>query len=81
LRRRRAFLFLAPGFLLDRLLPTHSRSFRLGKRIPVAETTDAADRRHALLVRVEAAIIPAVAIDRAPGGLLGSRGCDEREPA
>src|SRR4029079_19420250 len=55
------------------------RFFRPGVRIPVAETADAADRRHALLVSVETAIVAAVAIGRAPGGFLGGRGSDKHE--
>src|SRR6187397_249505 len=81
LRRRCALLFfiLASGLWLRRPLLAHGRFFRPGIRIPVAEAADAADRRHALFVSVEAAIVAAVAIGRAPGGFLGGRGRSERQ--
>src|SRR4029077_21045179 len=77
---RACFLFiLGPAFRPPLPLLAHGRFFRPGIRIPVAEAADAADRRHALFVSVEAAIVAAVAIGRAPGGLLGACRLCERQ--
>src|SRR4029077_16028714 len=75
---RACFLFiLGPAFRPPLPLLAHGRFFRPGIRIPVAEAADATDRRHALFVSVEAAIVASLAIARAHGPLLGGRGCSE----
>src|SRR6185312_3008112 len=75
LRRRRTllFFFLALGSRLDFAFLARCRPFRLSIRVAVAVAADAADRGHALLVSVEAAIVAAVTIGSAPRGFLGNR--------